>query len=67
LEEAQQVLPAPIEGRFPDESDRAFVEVAIAGQVQALITGNVRHFHVAETVGIRVKTPSEFLMGWGRR
>ncbi len=67
LEEAQQVLPTPVSGRFPDDSDRAFVEVALAGQAEALITGNVRHFRLPQTRGIAVKTPSEFLTWWRQK
>ncbi len=66
LMDAQEVLPAPVSGRFPDESDRAFVEVGISGQADALVTWNLRHFRVAESLGIRVKTPRDFL-AWLRR
>lgn len=67
LEEAQQVLSAPVPGRFPDDSDRIFVEVALAGQVEALITGNVRHFRPAQSMGIAVRTPGEFLTWWRQK
>lgn len=67
LEEAQQVFPTPVPGRFPDDSDRAFVEVALGGQAEALITGNVRHFRAAESRGVAVKPPGEFLTWWRRK
>jgi len=66
LLDAQEVLPAPVAGRLVDEADRAFLEVAAAVDVEAVITGNVRHFHAARSLGIPVLTPGEFLV-WRRR
>ncbi len=66
LVEAQEVVPEPIPGRFVDETDRAFLEVAVAGQVEAVITSNVRHFRMAEAFKIPVQNPAEFLRGLGR-
>lgn len=67
LEEAQEILPEPLPGRFPDEADRAFLEVAVSGGAEAVVTGNARHFHAAEERGIPVKSPGEFLAWWARR
>lgn len=67
LEEAQEVLPGPLPGRFPDEADRIFLEVAVSGGAAAVVTGNARHFHAAKEQGIPVKSPSEFLAWWLRR
>lgn len=63
---SQEVIAAPAEGSFPDEEDRAFAEVAVAFQAEALVTWNVRHFRAAERIGIRVVTPAEFLRWWVR-
>src|SRR5260221_1867824 len=35
---------APVEFVLPDPDDRAFVEVALSGHADALVTGNARHF-----------------------
>lgn len=67
LAESQEVLSEPLPGRFLDETDRAFIEVAVAGQAEVLVTGNKRHFHTAEKLGIPVKSPSEFLAWWTNR
>lgn len=67
LEEAQEILPEPLPGRFPDEEDRVFLEVAVSGGAEALVTGNARHFHAAVEQKIAVKSPSEFLAWWARR
>lgn len=31
-------------GPLPDEGDRVFVEVALAGRVDAIVTGNLKHY-----------------------
>lgn len=67
LEEAQEILPEPLPGRFPDEADRAFLEVAVSGGAEGVVTGNARHFHAAEGWGIPVKSPGEFLAWWAQR
>lgn len=67
LESAQEVLSEPISARLLDETDRPFIEVAVAGRVSALVTGNVKHFSIAEKLGIPVKSPSEFLWWWTQR
>lgn len=45
---------------LPDESDRPFLEVALAAQA-VLVTGNTRHFPPSASKGGRVVTPAEFL------
>jgi len=45
---------------LPDPNDTPFLEAAIAGQADVLITGNKRHFPKKCCKGIRVMTPSEF-------
>ena len=67
FQEAQEVIPAPVAGSFPDEDDRVFVEVALASQAQALVTGNTRHYHAARDLGLRVMTPVEFLSWWASK
>jgi putative PIN family toxin of toxin-antitoxin system len=44
--ESERVTATPIGSKLPDESDRAFVEVALAGGAESLVTGNVRHFRL---------------------
>lgn len=44
-----------------DPGDLPFVEVAIAAQADALVTGNTRHFGGLESTGVVVQTPAEFL------
>lgn len=44
-----------------DPSDDLVLEVAVAGECQAIVTYNVRDFVGSERFGIRVQTPAEFL------
>ena len=55
------VAADPLSVRLPDEEDEAFLEVALAGHVEGLITGNLKHFPSAARQGIQVLTPAEFL------
>lgn len=55
------VASDPLSVRLPDEEDEAFLEVALAGRAECLITGNLKHFPSAARQGMRVLTPAEFL------
>ncbi|MFZ0133088.1 MAG: PIN domain-containing protein, partial [Desulfobacterales bacterium] len=35
---------SPLEYRLPDPDDELFLEVAIAGKVRSLVTGNMAHY-----------------------
>ena len=41
---AERVIAPPLSVKLPDASDLPFIEVAVAGAADALVTGNVRHF-----------------------
>jgi putative PIN family toxin of toxin-antitoxin system len=53
----------PLEIHLPDPDDEPFLEVALAGKVEAIITGNKRHFPKKEYKGIKILSPAEFLEG----
>lgn len=59
--EGLSVAGNPLPERLPDPDDEPFLEVAAAGQVQCLITGNIRHFPLARRRGVVVYSPGEFL------
>jgi len=44
-----------------DPADLPFAEVALVAQVDALVTGNIRHFGGLDRLGVVVQTPAEFL------
>jgi len=59
---AEQVVGTPMPLTFPDSADLPFIEVAVAAGVDAIVTGNVRHFRPAECkLAINVVTPRRFL------
>ncbi|KAF0106591.1 MAG: hypothetical protein FD146_2499 [Anaerolineaceae bacterium] len=53
--------PLPISSeRVLDYKDLPFAEVAVAAKVDALVTGNSRHFAFLAEYGVKVLTPAEF-------
>lgn len=40
----EQITAGPLNITLPDPSDLPFVEVAVAGSADALVTGNLKHF-----------------------
>lgn len=54
-------LAAPLPIVLPDPWDQMFIEVAVAGQADFLVTGNLKHFPKSARVGVRVVSPREFL------
>ena len=51
----------PLKFHLPDPDDEPFLEVAVAGKVEAIVTGNKRHFPKKEYQGVRILSPAEFL------
>lgn len=50
---------------LPDPSDDLVLEVAVAGDCDAIITYNKKHFKHAERFGLNVYDPKEFLIEIG--
>lgn len=59
--EGFSVAGDPLPARLPDPTDEPFLEAAVAGEAECLITGNIRHFPSAKRQGAIVLSPSEFL------
>ncbi len=55
------VVPVPLSTGLPDKSDEPFLEVALAGGAELLITGNVRHYPEDRRRGVRVVSLAEFV------
>ena len=58
---AQFISSSPLKNRLPDPDDEPFLEVAIAGKVESLVTGNTAHYPVPWREGIDIHSPSEFI------
>lgn len=59
---AEPVIARPLRLDLPDPDDRMFVEVAIAGAADALVTGNRRHFVPRRgRLGVLVLSPKAFV------
>lgn len=54
--EGDFVVAEPIHLKFEDEDDKKFLEVAISGNAEYLITGNKKHFPAADFI----VTPREY-------
>jgi putative PIN family toxin of toxin-antitoxin system len=55
------VSATPLPSALPDPDDEPFVEVALAGRAQCLVTGNLRHFPKRACQGLSVLSPAEFI------
>lgn len=58
---ATHVHATPLTDRLPDQDDEMFLEVAIAGAAEALVTGNIRHFPARLSRGVRIVSPAAFM------
>jgi putative PIN family toxin of toxin-antitoxin system len=56
-ESSELVAARPLTHRLPDPEDEPFLEVAAQGRVDALVTGNMRHFPEKCRAGVPVMTP----------
>ncbi len=65
--EGAKITAAPVNETFIDEDDIPFVETAITGLADFLITGNKRHFKGKAARQIKIITPDEFLKFWKMR
>lgn len=52
-------LAEPLDLALPDSADQMFIEVALFGQADFLVTGNLKHFPKSARRGIAVVSPRE--------
>jgi len=55
------VAARPLAMKLPDFDDEPFLEVALAGGVQCLVTGNVKHYPAEARSGLEVLSPRSFI------
>lgn len=65
--EGFKVTAIPLNEELIDKDDIPFVETAITGLADVLITGNKRHFKGKAARQIKIMTPDEFLKYWTKR
>jgi len=66
LQAGEHVSPRPLAVTLPDASDLPFLEVAVSGAADALVSGNIKDFRPRRgSHGIRVILPAEFLARMG--
>jgi len=62
LEAVGELISAePLNLSLPDATDAMFLEVAVAGAVDHLVTGNIKHFPSRERRGVSVLSPRRFI------
>ena len=64
--EGFRVPARPLDIELPDPGDIPFLEVAVTGEADSLVTGNARHFRRAAHL-VRLESPAEFITRWKRR
>ena len=57
----------PLAKRLPDPDDEPFLEATLAGKVQCLVTGNLKHYPVNRRQGMLVTSPAQFLEIYRKR
>ena len=65
--EGVSVAGNPLALRLPDPSDEPFLESAVAGKAECLITGNTRHFPPGKRQEMAILSPREFLDYYRKR
>ena len=55
------VSVTPLSAHLPDPDDEPFLEVAISGKAECLITGNVTHYPMRSKRMMRILTPRQFI------
>lgn len=59
------VIAEPLAVALPDADDLVFLEVAVAGTADALVTGNRRHFTpLRGSHAVPIESPDRFLRRW---
>jgi putative PIN family toxin of toxin-antitoxin system len=55
------VSSTPLSVSLPDHDDEPFLEIAVSGGADYLVTGNAVHFPSRLCQGVKVTTPADFL------
>lgn len=61
------VASRPLGFSLPDQDDAKFLEAAIAGRAECLVTGNIRHYKTPKSLCMPILSPSDMLARLSRR
>ena len=61
-----KIIPEPLDLALPDKDDLPFLEVAAAGNIKMLITGNRKHFPKKDYRQVKIFSPAEFIKEYDR-
>jgi putative PIN family toxin of toxin-antitoxin system len=64
LQSGERVYTINTSVALPDASDGKFIEVAIDGSAEFLVTGNLKHFPARQRQSVRVVSPREWWDQW---
>lgn len=59
---AVSVQPGSLEADLPDPGDEIFLQCALGGAANCIVTGNKKHFPAEACRGMPVLSPAEFLL-----
>jgi len=62
--EGERIRPESLALQLPDPDDAMFLEVAVSVLASALVSGNLRHYPLAQRRGVRVMSPREYVAAW---
>ena len=65
-EEGVLAVSMPVDENLPDKDDLPFIEAALSGNADFIVTGNKKHFPKTQYKNVRVVSPSEFLEEYKR-
>ena len=63
----QVASTSPLQKNLPDPDDEPFLEIAISGDAECLVTGNKVHYPRKSRKGIKILTPTEFINFYRKR
>lgn len=63
----QLIVGLPIKDMLPDPDDKMFLEVALAGNAECIITGNTNHFPDKVCPEMQVFSPVKFIEYFKKR
>ena len=61
------VAAKPLAFTLPDPDDEKFLEAAIAGHAECLVTGNIKHYKTPVKCGMQILSPAAMIARFSRR